>query len=435
MIKKIFAIITLSLISIQTIFSQEIWDDFEQKRIGYYNFIHGVMTINTANPSPNSVNSSDFCAKYERNIAETYDVLEIIANGPMFDVSDYISGAKKMKIDVYSPAVGIPIQITLEDSTTATPTNYPTGRHSEYIGVTTVANQWETVELVFNGQPDPSLSNVGITSIILLFNPATNTDDTYYFDNLMGPEVNGPCNGFISNPQSDLQDWDCNWNINFGYMSGQLLQSYNPAVGSVNTSKYSAKYTRVPDSNGEDVLIANFSAGSLDLSSNNIFRIQLYGPPRPFKISFQDDTTEVISFYRTISSANQWQQFPFDLSSVSGQNINRFVLFLDQGVVNFDVYYIDNIGLSSSPSSTIELNDQFVTIFPNPVDDKLFIKSSINNSEFDFFIYDSKGLLVKKGRIYNPSSINNIRLELPSGIYSMMIRSKNNILTKKISVK
>ena len=91
--------------------------------------------------------------------------------------------------------------------------------------------------------------------------------------------------------------------------------------------------------------------------------------------------------------------------------------------------------MSSSPSSTIELNDQFVTIFPNPVDDKLFIKSSINNSEFDFFIYDSKGLLVKKGRIYNPNSINNISLELSSGIYSMMIRSKNNILTKKISVK
>ena len=95
MIKKTFTIIILFFISIQTISSQELWDDFEQKRIGYYNFIHGVMTINTANPSPNSVNSSDFCAKYERNIAETYDVLEIIANGPMFDVSDYISDLKK----------------------------------------------------------------------------------------------------------------------------------------------------------------------------------------------------------------------------------------------------------------------------------------------------------------------------------------------------
>ena len=91
--------------------------------------------------------------------------------------------------------------------------------------------------------------------------------------------------------------------------------------------------------------------------------------------------------------------------------------------------------MSSSPSSTIELNDQFVTIFPNPVDNEIFIKSNFNNSEFDFFIYDSKGLLVKKGRIYNPKSINNIRLELSSGIYSMIIRSKNNILTKKISVK
>ena len=91
--------------------------------------------------------------------------------------------------------------------------------------------------------------------------------------------------------------------------------------------------------------------------------------------------------------------------------------------------------MSSSPSSTIELNDQFVTIFPNPVDDKLFIKSNINNSEFDFFIYDSKGILVKKGRIYNPKSINNINLELSSGIYSLIIRSKNNVLTKKISVK
>ena len=42
---------------------------------------------------------------------------------------------------------------------------------------------------------------------------------------------------------------------------------------------------------------------------------------------------------------------------------------------------------------------------------------------------------MKKGRIYNPKSINNINLELSSGIYSLIIRSKNNILTKKISVK
>ena len=80
------------------------------------------------------------------------------------------------------------MQITLEDSLFAGPTNYPTGRHSIYLGTTTVANEWETIELTFDSKPDPSMSDAGLTSLILLFNPNTNTDNTYYFDNLYGPE-------------------------------------------------------------------------------------------------------------------------------------------------------------------------------------------------------------------------------------------------------
>ena len=33
-----------------------------------------------------------------------------------------------MTVDVFSPAVGIPLQITLEDSSIAGATNYPAGR-------------------------------------------------------------------------------------------------------------------------------------------------------------------------------------------------------------------------------------------------------------------------------------------------------------------
>ena len=47
------------------------------------------------------------------------------------------------------------------------PTNYPTGRHSIYLGTTTVANEWETIELTFDSKPDPSMSD-GLTSLILL---------------------------------------------------------------------------------------------------------------------------------------------------------------------------------------------------------------------------------------------------------------------------
>ena len=49
---------------------------------------------------------------------ESYMTLVIVSNGPMYDVSDYVNGTKKMTVDVYSPALGvvIPVQITLEDS-------------------------------------------------------------------------------------------------------------------------------------------------------------------------------------------------------------------------------------------------------------------------------------------------------------------------------
>ena len=67
----------------------------------------------------------------------------------------------------------------------AGPTNYPVGRHSIYLGVTTTANQWETINLTFDSQPDAAMSDVGLTSVILLFNGGTNTGDIYYFDKYM----------------------------------------------------------------------------------------------------------------------------------------------------------------------------------------------------------------------------------------------------------
>ena len=246
--------------------SQVLWDDFEQNRIGYYEFTHGGMTTRYANPDVSSpVNSSSTCAQYVRNPGELWDVIVIVGNGPMEDVSDYVSEAKTMSVDVFSPAPGIPVQITLEDSSLAGPTNYPTGRHSIYLGQTTATNEWETIDLTFDSRPDAAMSDVGLTSVILLFNGGTNTQDIYYFDNLYGPEFNNQCAGITPNPTKDLADWDCNWNLgmcpsatacaDYDYMSGWLNQAYNPEINSINTSKYCGEYTRNPDANGEDIFI------------------------------------------------------------------------------------------------------------------------------------------------------------------------------------
>ena len=77
--------------------SQVLWDDFEQNRVGYYDFVHGGMTTRYANPDVNnSVNTSPICAQYVRNPGELWDVLVIVGNGPIDDVSSYVDGTKTM---------------------------------------------------------------------------------------------------------------------------------------------------------------------------------------------------------------------------------------------------------------------------------------------------------------------------------------------------
>jgi len=438
-------ILTLPLFSS----SQVLWDDFEQNRVGYYEFVHGGMTTRFPNPDLSStVNNSDLCAQYVRNPGELWDVLVIVANGPINDVSDYLNDSKTMSVDVFSPLPGIPIQITLEDSSIAGATNYPDGRHSIYLGVTTLSNEWETITLTFDSRPDINMSDTTLNSVILLFNGGTNTNDTYYFDNLYGPEFDNQCEDLTINPSVKFADWDCNWNLgfcpsgtpcaSFDYMSGWLNQVYNPESSTINTSKYSGEYTRNPDSNGEDVLIGYFNNGALDLSTNTYFNFKIYGPPRPIYLSFQDDNNnEIYAFNSALLSNNQWQQFSVDLSSIASQSVTRFVMFIDQGVVNWDTYFLDDFNLSSAPLLINDINESnLISVFPQPAKNNLSIQVNLNNNEvYTLDFYNSQGkILLSTVLNKNTENINLDVSQFKSGIYFIKVHSKNNLYTKKVQI-
>jgi len=438
-------ILTLPLFSS----SQVLWDDFEQTRVGYYEFVHGGMTTRFPNPDLSStVNNSELCSQYVRNPGELWDVLVIVANGPINDVSDYLNDSKTMSVDVFSPLPGIPIQITLEDSSIAGATNYPDGRHSIYLGVTTLSNEWETITLTFDSRPDINMSDTTLNSVILLFNGGTNTNDTYYFDNLYGPEFDNQCEDLTINPSVKFADWDCNWNLgfcpsgtpcaSFDYMSGWLNQVYNPESSTINTSKYSGEYTRNPDSNGEDVLIGYFNNGALDLSTNTYFNFKIYGPPRPIYLSFQDDNNnEIYAFNSALLSNNQWQQFSVDLSSIASQSVTRFVMFIDQGVVNWDTYFLDDFNLSSAPLLINDINESnLISVFPQPAKNNLSIQVNLNNNEvytLDFYNIQGK-ILLSTVLNKNTENINLDVSQFKSGIYFIKVHSKNNLYTKKVQI-
>ena len=432
--------------------SQILWDDFEQNRVGYYEFVHGGMTTRYANPDlSSSVNSSPICAQYVRNPGELWDVLVIVGNGPLGDVSSYVDGTKTMSVDVYSPAPGIPIQITLEDSSLAGPTNYPVGRHSIYLGVTTATNQWETISLAFDSRPDPVISDIGLTSVILLFNGGTNTGDIYYFDNLYGPEFNNQCDGVTGNPNHDLADWDCNWNLGmcpsasacsaYDYMSGWLNQSYNPESNSINNSKYCGEYTRNPDANGEDVFIAYPLGGGFDLGAAPFFNMKVYGPPTSIYASFQNGGSEVAGFSQNIWQNNAWQQINFDLTSFQSgaMSVDRVVFFFDQGMVNWDTYYIDDIGLSAAPVFVNNLGLDFnFDVYPNPLKDESIVTFNVRKNSFvKIELIDMRGktlsVLMNKRLAPNTYSVD-VSSGLPNGIYLLKASVDGSVITKKVFV-
>ncbi len=99
--------------------SPSTWDSSENSRKGSYFFENGVFIPYQENPDQSGVNTSQVAAQYIRDPGAQFDV--IVIQNQMLNLSDYWTGAKQMSIDVWSPAAGTTVQITLENSTLAEP--------------------------------------------------------------------------------------------------------------------------------------------------------------------------------------------------------------------------------------------------------------------------------------------------------------------------
>ncbi|HEY0654341.1 MAG TPA: family 16 glycosylhydrolase [Chryseosolibacter sp.] len=184
------------------------------KEFSFENFDEpATVTLNTytgtlaevSNPSATGINTSALVGRYTRNSTQQYDVLVYNVTN-ITDGSLYSNKSKKFYMDVHTNApAGTEILLQLETST-ATSSNYPTGRHSRYVGTVTSPNQWQRIVFELLDKPDGSASNTGITKMILLFASNTFTGHTYYFDNLdsyTAGTSNAPPTVVITSPASN----------------------------------------------------------------------------------------------------------------------------------------------------------------------------------------------------------------------------------------
>jgi hypothetical protein len=170
--------------------AQKVYDNFEGNSVVSYQNQKGNLDTMAQNPSQDSINGSERCAKYFRT-KQRYDNLKIAVKGKLVDIRTYVSShpdAPKLKMKLYTTApVGTLVEIQLGKSTGIA---YPNGTNSQYQAYTTVTNAWQELEFKYVMTPLKSeTSPAEIDQITLLFNPNSGTNHIYYFDDLTGPGI------------------------------------------------------------------------------------------------------------------------------------------------------------------------------------------------------------------------------------------------------
>lgn len=312
-----------------------------------------------ANPGSNSVNASANVARYVRNVTEQYDVLFFNTQSSIEDAGLLKNQTNKIMIDVYTSApVGTVVSLNLENSATSLPANFPTGRNSNYVAITTKQNQWETLTFYYNSSPDAGTSNLAVNQMVLLFNSGSYTNDTYYFDNIRIGTTKLP-DTFTSGVV--YEDYQTVHNITFRDAIGTYTaNAANPSASGINTSsnvgKYVRKATELYDNfsfNSTITNVADFKSGTKK------FAMDVYtSAPVGSVISWQAESSASIpsnfpvgrhSVYQgVVKQTNTWHTVTFtyasspDASTLDSE-VNRFVFLFEPGTSSGNTYYFDNI--------------------------------------------------------------------------------------------
>lgn len=327
-----------------------------------------------ANPGSNAVNSSANVAKYVRNASEQYDVLFFNTQTSIEDAGLFKSQTNKIMIDVYTTApIGTVVSMNFENSATSLPANYPTGRNSNYVAITTKQNQWETLTFYYNSSPDAGTSNLAVNQMVLLFNSGSYTSDTYYFDNIRIGSTKLPD---TFTPGVVYEDYQTIHNITFRDAIGTYTaNTANPNASGINTSSNVGKYVRKSTE-----LYDNFS---FNTTLNNIgdfkagtkkFAMDVYtSAPVGSIISWQAESSASVpsnypvgrhSIYQgVVKQSNAWHTITFTYvstpdASTPDNDVNRFVFLFEPGTNSGNTYYFDNLralNLASTETPNVNL--------------------------------------------------------------------------------
>jgi beta-glucanase (GH16 family) len=341
-----------------------LYENFEATRLLTYASATGTLTQPLANPVSGTGNTSAQVARYVRNSSEQYDVISV-RNLSISNANDFVAGRRKLYIDVYSTApVGSKVTVQLENSNLTTATNFPIGRHSAYRAYTSRQNAWETLEFDLERTIDAGTSIYSINNVTLLFQPATNSGATFYFDNVLVKKQ--PDQPVLATDVLLNYDGTARITQNAAKTNGAYTANFtNPSATGVNTSARVARYVR-NSAEQYDVLFFDAGPAGTIIEDAALFKNQTYQIQADVYTAAPVGTAVLLNLQNKAAAAgtypagrnstyearttvqNQWQTLTFNyVTSPDGGTANvaidELAFLFGNNSLTGDTYYVDNI--------------------------------------------------------------------------------------------
>jgi len=347
---KRLTIILLALFSILGLSAQYIYNDFDgNQNEEFFGFNNNPVIV--ANPDPSGINTSPNVAEWERGEgfqwAHVYTELE----GKI----DFETGTV-FSLKAWSP-IACEVLFKLEDKTNA-------GVFTEVMGNITTPNQWQELTYDFSGAASGTYDK-----IVIFFDFSTTVNNTFYFDDVEGPEYGGGSTGDPVTLPVTFDDENVNYALtDFGGNASEII------VDPTNAANMVAKSIKTETA---ELWAGTTVGGTVGFPTpvpfapgETIMTVAVWSPTAgtPIRLKVEDalDPTISVETETNTTVAEDWEMMSFDFSNEApgtepinfANAYNKLSIFFNFGttgaVAGEQTYYWDDVefGGTVTPSLT-----------------------------------------------------------------------------------
>lgn len=418
--KQIYTIVTVLMFTL-TLNAQYIYNDFDDNQNETFTgWPNGPAVV--TNPDISGVNTSANVGEWvrsEETWAHVYSELEGKIN--------FATGSS-FQLKVYSP-IACEVLFKLEDKTNG-------AIFTEVSGNVTTPGEWQQLTFDFSGAASDTYDKV-----VIFFDFANTVDNTYYFDDIEGPEVGGGTSGDPVTLPVTFEDELVNYALtDFGGNASEIIVDPTNASNMVAMSiKTDVAETWAGTTVGGSVGFPEpipFSEGSTFMS------VAVWSPtsgtPIRLKVEDSGDPTISVETETLTTVASAWETLVFDFSNEAtgtavinfGYNYNKASIFFNFGTTGTQAgeqtYYWDDVAFGNQ-TSIDKRKVQQLSFLQNPVQDLLII-DNVNEIK-SVWVYNLSGQSFELAKISQNSYDAS---KLGTGIYTVLVIDKdgNNLVGK-----